>query len=546
MSPHQLPRREFLAMLAGTVPAVGFDWSALPRATARRDGRADYDAIVIGSGLGGLACAAAFARQGFRPLVVEQHDKPGGYATAFARPGGFVFDVSLHSTTIGERDGAYNLIPEFPEITEVEFVEHPTLFRSIYPGHDIRVQQRDPEAFVATLGDLFPGERPGIDGLFEDMAGLSADIQRFVRAGGQVDMSRFPVDFPHLARLYDKTWGQMVEARLADPRLRAIVSAQWGYYGLPPSRLCCFYYALPFMSYLTDGGFYPRGRSQTISDAFVRYVESHGGTVLLGTRVERILTSGGAAIGVGTADGSEFRGRAVISNANPFDTFGRMLGDPGVFAECESAWRDYRVSLSSFQVFLGLNQDLVGRLGVPDSEVFVESGYDLEASYAHAVAGDVERGAVGITLYDNLFAGYSPAGKNTVNLLALQGYGPWERFEADYFAGRKAAYRREKERMAAVLIQRVEEALLPGLSGAIEVMEIGTPLTNVRYTGHHRGAIYGWDQTVGNSGGSRVGHGTPVPNLYLSGAWSRPGHGYGAVVPSGVECFAEVARAWEG
>ena len=89
--------------------------------------------------------------------MIEQHDKPGGYATAFARPGGFVFDVSLHSTTVGERDGSYDLIPEFPEITGVEFVLHPTLYRAIYPDHDIRVTQRDPQAFVGMLGVLFPG-----------------------------------------------------------------------------------------------------------------------------------------------------------------------------------------------------------------------------------------------------------------------------------------------------------------------------------------------------------------------------------------------------
>ena len=73
---------------------------------------------------------------------------------------------------------------------------------------------------------------------------------------------------------------------------------------------------------------------------------------------------------------------------------------------------------------------------------------------------------------------------------------------------------------------------------------MATPLTNVRYTANPRGAIYGWDQTVDNSGAARVGHETPVRNLYLAGAWSRPGHGYGAVIPSGLECFAEIMRSW--
>jgi len=544
MDRHPLPRREFLAMLAASFPVAAFDWNAFPRASGHPQADDDHDVIVIGSGLGGLACAAAFARQGFKPLVIEQHDKPGGYATAFARPGGFLFDVSLHSTTVSPRDGVYNLIDGFPEITEVEFLPHPSLFRSIYQEHDIRVAQRDPAAYVQQITDLFPDEREGIAGLFADMEGLTHEIGRLSSARGQIDMSRFPMDYPLIYAYDGKTWGEMVDTHIRNPRLRAILSGQWGYYGLPPSRLSCYYYALPFMGYLSGGGFYPRGRSQDISAAFARYIEGHGGKVLLNTRVERILLDEGKATGVATADGATFTGRAVVSNADPFATFTRMIEDQSALAEYEAAWQGYSVSLSSFQVFLGLKRDLVSELGITDSEIFIETGYDPEASYAQALAGDVEGGGVSVTLYDAIYPGYSPAGKNTINLLALQGYGPWEPFEADYRAGRKAAYDQEKERMADVLIRKAEERLLPGLSDAIEVKEIGTPLTNVRYTGHHRGAIYGWDQTVNNSGSTRVGHATPIEGLYLAGAWSRPGHGYGAVIPSGLECFAEIMQAW--
>lgn len=98
--------------------------------------------------------------------------------------------------------------------------------------------------------------------------------------------------------------------------------------------------------------------------------------------------------------------------------------------------------------------------------------------------------------------------------------------------------------MAAALIRRAEQSLLPGLSKAIEVKEIGTPLTNRRYTGHYRGAVYGWDQTPNNSGNTRVGHATPIKDLYMAGAWSRPGHGYGSVIGSGLECFAQIVKGW--
>ncbi len=541
MKEPDLPRREFLRMLAGVFSVTVFDWDAFPRTRSRaEDG---YDAIIIGSGLGGLSCAAAFARQGFKPLVVERHDKPGGFATAFSRPGGFRFDVSLHSTTVGQRNGVYNLISGFPEITDVEFVPHPSLFRAVYPEHDIRVTQRDVKGYIASLIRMFPEEESGITMLFDDMQGLAGDIGRLSNAKGQVDMSRFVTDYPVLAKHHRSTWGNMLDSRLRDSRLKAIVSAQWGYYGLPPSKLSCFYYALPFMGYLAHGGFYPRGRSQDISDALVKIITSRGGTVLLNTGVESILMKDGAAIGVRTASREEFRSKVVISNADPFETFLRLVGKPNVPSEYTARWHDYSPSLSSFQVFLGLKTDLAKKLEIPDSEIFLESSYDPEAGYSSALSGDVERGGLGITLYDNIFPGYSPEGKNTLNLLTLQGYEPWERFEAEYRAGKKTEYRKAKERMADTLIQRAEK-LLPGLTAAIEVKDIGTPLTNVRYTGHHRGAIYGWDQTVNNSGSVRVGHETPIKNLYLAGAWSRPGHGYGAVIPSGLECFAEIMKHW--
>ena len=129
--------------------------------------------------------------------------------------------------------------------------------------------------------------------------------------------------------------------------------------------------------------------------------------------------------------------------------------------------------------------------------------------------------------------------------MVLQGYDHWEKYESDYFKGNKTAYRKEKERMANILISKAEKKLLPGLSKAIAVKEIGTPLTNVRYTSNYRGAIYGWDQTLDNSATRRVPHTTPIKNLYLSGAWTRPGHGYGGVLASGPECFGEIMKKWQ-
>lgn len=538
-------RRDFIKTLLAGLPVLALDWAAFPRGPGSRSDGESYDALIIGAGLGGLSCAAAFARQGFKPLVLEQHTIPGGYATTFRRPGGFEFDVSLHSTVVDKRGGVPNLIPGFPEIEDITFVPHKGLYRAIYPEHDIRVPNEDPESYIEMLTGLFPEEEAGIKGVFADMKGLTDDLNRYSRAGGKVDMSRVPVDFPHLFKCFQRTWGAVLDERVADPKLRAVVSALWGYFGLPPSKLASLYYMMPTWGYLTGGGYYPIGKSQKISDALVGFIEERGGKVKLRTRVEKILIKEHAAYGVQTDDGSRIEAKVVVSNANAYDTF-HVFMDEDVYLKDYLARLDgFSVSLSCFQVFLGLKKDLVGGTGIEDSEIFFYTGYDVEKDYRSARAADVENMGFGLTLYDNLYPGYSPKGKNTLNILQLQGFDHWEKFEADYRRGEKTAYGKEKNRMAEILISKVEQALLPGLRDAVEVLEIGTPLTNLRYTGNTRGAIYGWDQTLDNVMPRRLAHKTPIANLFLAGAWTQPGHGYGAVIPSGLSCFGEIMKEWK-
>jgi all-trans-retinol 13,14-reductase len=547
MSINKSGRREFIKTALAGIPLLALDWDSFPRGDRpkARAGDEVWDAVIIGSGLGGLSCAAGFARQGFKPLVLEKHSVPGGYATTFKRPGGFVFDVSLHSTTVEERNGLPNLIPGFPEITDIEFVPHKVLYRAIFPDHDIRVPHKDLEGYIKLLIGLFPEEKEGIEGLFQTMKGLVSDLNKYQAAGGKVNMAAFPKDFPYLFKCFNSTWGAVQDSYIKGAKLKGIISALWGYFGLPPSKLASLYYILPVISYLQNGGYYPIGKSQKISDALVRFIEDKGGKVMLRAKVQEILVKDQAACGIKTADGTEHLAKVVVSNANAYDTFHTMMDEKELLKDYLARMDKFTASLSSFQVFLGLKKDLVREVGITDTEIFCDPGYDVEESYRGALNAEVEKGGFGLTLYDNLYKGYSPEGKNILNIIMLQGYDFWKKYETDYFAGKKDAYRAEKERMADILIKNVEEKLLPGLSRAIEVREVGTPLTNLRYTGNYRGAIYGWDQTLDNSEPRRLPHDTPVRNLYLAGAWTKPGGGYGAVIPSGLQCFAQIMAEWD-
>ncbi|MBN1271627.1 MAG: NAD(P)/FAD-dependent oxidoreductase [Candidatus Aminicenantes bacterium] len=539
MSKITFERREFIKSILAGIPVLSLDWNSFPRGDSQLKKEPEYDAIIIGAGLGGLSCAAAFARQGYKVLVIEQHDNPGGYARAFKRHD-FTFDVSLHSTTVGIRDGVANLISGFPEITNLKFVPHQILYRAIYPDYDIRVPHRDLSGYIALLRGHFPEEAVNIENLFADIKGFVNDLGRIQQARGQVDMANFPKEFPFLFKNFNRTWGAMMDDRIQSPKLKAIISGLWGYFGLPPSKLSPYYYAMPLLDYLESGGYYPVGTSQAISNAFAGLIKKNKGKIQLRTRVEKILTKDHAAYGVQTDKGEMFHARAIISNANAIDTLNNMIDEPEFLKDTRTRMDRYSISYSSFQVWLGLKKDLVSRTGLKESEIFYYPDYDIEADYQAILSGDLTRTGFGLTIYDNLYKNYSPPGKNTLNIMTTQGFGPWEKYEKDYFSGEKTAYRREKLRIADMLISQVEKTLLPGLRKAIEVKEIATPLTNKRYTGNPRGAIYGWNQTVDNSGNRRFPQKTPIKNLYLAGAWTLPGHGYSACIPSGLLCFSAV------
>ena len=134
------------------------------------------------------------------------------------------------------------------------------------------------------------------------------------------------------------------------------------------------------------------------------------------------------------------------------------------------------IASASYQVFLGLKEDVERTPGITESVIFLETCFDPYASYAGALRGDVESGGVRITLYDTDNPEYSTKGKNPIDLMILQNFCPWEK-KAVCLGGDNKAYRR-KERMADALIAKEEKPLLPGLANAIQVKRIGTPLTD--------------------------------------------------------------------
>ncbi|MCK4485667.1 MAG: hypothetical protein KAU38_02775, partial [Desulfobacterales bacterium] len=271
-------------------------------------------------------------------------------------------------------------------------------------------------------------------------------------------------------------------------------------------------------------------------------IESSGGRILYGVSAQKILVEDGAVKGVTLSGGKIMPARAVVSNASALATFNKMLPHEVIPPDYLKRLNGFQPSLSSFIVWLGLKQELKGKIN--GCGIYVTSGRGPEADYQSCLKGEIEKGSFSVSIYDNVFEGYSEPGTSTVMLIFLSGYEPWRKFEADYSAGRKDAYYKQKARWTEFLIRRAEEKVVPGLSSMIEVKESATPLTNWCYTGNTEGAIYGFEQSMKNAYMKRIDNRTPIKGLYMASAWGSPGGGYAGVLRGAEITFQKMMEDW--
>ncbi|MFH1135031.1 MAG: NAD(P)/FAD-dependent oxidoreductase [Pseudomonadota bacterium] len=543
-----LTRRNFLKAAGFAAAAAAAGCAARPldlAAIAGRAGAGKKPVVVIGAGLGGLTAAAYLAKAGYPVTVVEQHSKPGGYATSFDRAAGrFTFEVSLHQTAA--QSGASRLI--FHELgleDKVEPVKLKNLAHILTPDNDLTLPPADVEGCVQALAAKFPQEEAGFRSLFNEMVETAEDVAALPDRLSAWDYVTFPRKHKLLWKIRNETLADALARHVKDPRARALSSFLWGYYGLPPSRLSAFYYYIATGQYLQGGGYCYRPRSQALSQALVDLIEAHGGRVLLETEVREIIIADRAVAGARLAGWEAIPAKAVISNAGGPDTFFKMLPPEILPAAFRKQLEQYRPSISSFVVWLGLNREIQHEF--KEYGTFVQDGplaRDPEAEYQACLSADAARVGYAVNIFDNAFPGYSKPGTSTMSIMFVCGYEPFRRFETDYFSGRKAEYLQEKERLAGILIERTEKRFIPGLSGMIEVMEIGTPLTNRWYTRNPEGAIYGYEQSVGNTFTNRIKNRTPIKGLYLAGAWGAPGGGFTGVQGGGRGAFLDLMEDW--
>ena len=497
-----------------------------------------YDALVIGGGLGGLTAAAALSHAGLRVRLFEKHSIPGGYATSFSR-GRFDFEVSLHALSgIGEpqnRGPIYHILDELGVAKRLDFVFLNDVFHSI-TGDAEFVMPREENAIVDALSSRFPHERRGLVRVFRLLLNVGNSIEHMRARNSGMSSVEGIARYPVLGYAAGMTLGRLLNREVRDPEARLAISQLWGYFGCPPSTMSLLLYGAAMHSYVRYRPVMPRGKSQAISDALVDVIRENGGEVSLSTAVVRIRCQEGRVTGVETAQGEVCDAPIVVSNAAPITTLKQLLPPDCVPATLIDQLSRIAPSVSSFNVYLGLNTPSKN-VGIRSHEIYLNRDFDTESHYAAGTRiGPLT--SISVTAYDVLDPDASPSGTGLVTLTVPVEGAPWERLDA-------ADYTETRDRVAQSLIADLD-ARFPGFSSHIEMQVLATPLTNARYTANPSGAMYGYAQTAAQSPAFRFSQQGHIEGLWYAGAWTRPGGGYQSVINSGRFTADMILRTWQG
>ena len=485
----------------------------------------EYDAIVIGSGIGGLVTATQLAAKGAKVLVLERYIIPGGSAGYFEREG-YRFDVGASMIFGFGTQGTTNLLTRALEAVgmSLETVSDPVQIHYHLPHHlELKVHQNY-EQFLQELTAYFPHEREGIRRFYDEcwkvfnclnsMELLSLEEPRYLARS----FFRHPFACLGLVKYLPQNAGDLARRYISDRNLLQFIDMECYCWSVVPADYTPMINAGMVFSDRHYGGInYPKGGVGQIAQKLVDGLEQAGGKIRYRSRVTKILLEHGKAVGVQLADGKQYRAKRVVSNATRWDTFDKLLPAEAIPA-AEKKWRKrYQKSPSFLSLHLGVKAEVLPP-GTECHHIVLEDWEKIED----------EQGTIFVSIPTLLDPALAPEGYHIVHTFTPSQIEQWQGLSPK-------EYEQKKEATAEQLVNRLER-IFPGLAEGLDYQEVGTPRTHRRFLGREDGT-YGPIPRRKLAGllGMPFNR-TAVRGLYCVGDSTFPGQGLNAVAFSGFAC----------
>jgi all-trans-retinol 13,14-reductase len=477
-----------------------------------------HDTIVIGSGIGGLACASALAKFGHRVLVLEQHYIAGGLTSTFSRKG-FTWDVGIHYLPDMGPKGRTRGVLDWLSNGGIKMAPIGSAYDIVHFPDDFKIVFESPaEALKKNLKERFPQSAEEIDVFFL----LLGQMAR--KSSAPFRLRVLPRFLSWIYSLWTtgdirKWWGrttdEVLSEMISDQRLRSVLTTQWGDHGGRPSEGSFAMQAM-LINHFLDGAFYPTGGAKIFTDSLIPVIQNAGGEVRVKSPVKEVLLTNGKATGIILEDGTEHHAKRIVSAIGARDTVQQLL--PAYVRD--TAWAkeilSFKPSFGHLCLYLGFEGD-IRAAGATAANHWIYETWDTNTPiWINPAATD----APGVFVsFPSLKDSKHEAGEKqkhtgqVITFVDWEVFSPWEKSS---HGDRPHGYRELKQLIEEKMLARFKH-YFPDIASLIAYHELSTPLSMVYFVGRQQGASYGLETTPRRFLSRSLCMKTPIKGLYLAG-----------------------------
>lgn len=499
-----------------------------------------YDYIVVGSGMAGLTAAVILSKNGYKVLVLEQHHKPGGFTHTFKRKNGFFWDVGVHY--VGNAGKGQALSPIFNYITngELEWEDMGAVYDKVIIGTDVYDFYAGKKNHKAQLIKYFPEEKEALEQYFTLIDKYSKLTSAYLFEKTFKPILSYTLGWAYrkyFANYGKKTTKEVLDELTDNTRLKAVLSAQFGDYGMLPSESSFAIHAM-VVNHFMNGGNYPVGGADQISTKMTKVLQQNGSLVVVNAKVDEIVVENNKVQGVKIVD-NFIACNTVISNVGVKNTYNQLLKGENAYAKIE--FNSLAPAVSHMCLYVGLNKS-DKELNLPKHNVWYHKTENFSKNISESNVADIASNFAYISFPSAKDKQWQEQHKDkaTIQAVSPAEYSWFEKYDDLKVMKRGEEYEALKKKFKNTMLQKLYE-LFPQIKGHVEITEVSTPLSTKHFTNYQHGEIYGLEHSPKRLLAKNLRFESKIKGLTLTGQ-DLTLVGIGGALAAGMMCVIPILK----